>query len=151
MKLHFKRKEKCFKRHCKVDICKNNIVVNSQISIFSRTQKQNQSTNIWYLIHPNNFVIHFSVHKLHNCLVLANMISFGFLLHLPTPILCAKEWITLAEERELGDGDSPVTATLYLFSQKLLALIHILRGKLVEGLEIREENETWISVLLSLR
>lgn len=45
------------------------------------------------------------------------------------------------EEKELCDGDSPVTATLYLLSQDLLALTYILRQKLGEGLERREENE----------
>lgn len=56
--------------------------------------------------------------------------------------MCAKELITLAEEeKELCDGDSPVTATLYLLSQDLLALTYILRQKLGEGLERSEENE----------
>lgn len=65
--------------------------------------------------------------------------------------MCAKEWITLAEEeKEHCDSDSPVTATLYLLSQDLLALTYILREKFAQGPENREENETWIFILMSL-
>lgn len=65
--------------------------------------------------------------------------SFVFSSHLLTPILCAKELITLAEG-ELCDSDSPVTATVFVISGTFSS--HILRGTLAEGLEIREENKT---------
>jgi len=60
----------------------------------------------------------------------------------PHPHACKGiNYFLAEEEKEPCDSDSPVTGTLYLLFQDLLALTYILREKRAERLESRKENE----------